>query len=544
MKLSLDKTSLIQVLIVIIIGLIASLFLDPRVRILPLILSIAIALIRLIIRGKRKLLGIGYEVNEDLIYLITHMYAVSTGRPPHRRLFMLDTWAGSYGGYDKILRRIAVLAVDWGYGFAKAIRIVAKELGNKVFRDFLLRLSELLAIGEEPIRFLDIERRALITEYQAHYVRILEASKLLLGVYTSGVSSAIFIVITFMIFIFLFSIPSPMIILVYLAIAISLSTLAYILYKVLPRDRVTHNLKGVRIPEKIRYRVLLLIGLSLSIVTGVITYKLIGDPYLAISTAAVPLIIPGFYAKRVEKKIREIESFFSIFIRSFGLTYSMIPHTATALASTLRSSYGPLTIYLKRLLARINAGIEPKIAWYHFIGETWSEMVRRNINILYDSISTGADLARVGTVLSETTFKLLDIRKQRVQVSKAFESTIYVIHTLFSAILSFVLSLLTIFNNIISKLQSISSEIAAVLPFKPTALDVALGITPIFVIVLSILNALVIKIAQGGMYETVLVPLAILLAISGIVIWCVSMFSTSIFLNITGLSSLLEITPK
>ena len=49
MKLSLDKTSLIQVLIVIIIGLIASLFLDPRVRILPLMLSIAIALIRLII---------------------------------------------------------------------------------------------------------------------------------------------------------------------------------------------------------------------------------------------------------------------------------------------------------------------------------------------------------------------------------------------------------------------------------------------------------------------------------------------------------------
>ena len=544
MKLNLDKTSLIQVLIIIIIGLIASLFLDPRVRIIPLMLSIAIALIRLVVRGRRKLLGIGYEVNEDLIYLITHMYAVSTGRPPHRRLFMLDTWAGSYGGYDKILRRIAVLAVDWGYGFAKAIRIVAKELGNKVFRDFLLRLGELLAIGEEPIRFLDIERRALITEYQAHYVRILEASKLLLGVYTSGVSSAIFIVITFMIFIFLFSIPSPMIILVYLAIAISLSTLAYILYKVLPRDKITHNLKGVRIPEKIRYRVFLLMGLSLSIVIGVMTYKLIGDPYLAISAAAVPLIIPGFYAKRVEKKIREIESFFSIFIRSFGLTYSMIPHTATALASTLRSSYGPLTTYLKRLLARINAGIEPKIAWYHFIGETWSEMVRRNINILYDSISTGADLARVGTVLSETTFKLLDIRKQRVQVSKAFESTIYVIHTLFSAILSFVLSLLTIFNNIILKLQSISSEIAAVLPFKPTALDVALGITPIFVIVLSILNALVIKIAQGGMYETVLVPLAILLAISGIVIWCVSMFSTSIFLNITGLSSLLEITPK
>jgi len=543
-KLNLDKATLIQVLAVIIAGLIISLFIDPRIKIIPLMLSVSIALIRLVTKGKRKLLGIGYEVNEDLIYLITHMYAVSTGRPPHRRLFMLDTWAGSYGGYDSILRRIAVLAVDWGYGFAKAIRIVTRKLGNKVFRDFLLRLGELLAIGEEPIRFLDIERRALITEYQAHYVRILEASKLLLGVYTSGVSSAIFIVITFMIFVFLFSIPSPMVVLVYLAIAISLFILAYILYRVLPRDRVTHNLKGVKIPEKVKYRILLIVGLTLSIIVGIVVYKVINDPYLAISAAAAPLIIPGFYAKRIEKRIREIESFFSIFVRSFGLTYSVIPHTATALASTLRSSYGPLTIYLKRLLARINAGIEPKVAWYHFIGETWSEMVRRNINILYDSISTGADLARVGTVLSETTFKLLDIRKQRVQVSKAFESTIYVVHTLFSAILSFILSLLTIFNEIISKLQSISGEIATVIPFRPTTLDLALSITPIFIIILSILNALVIKISQGGMYETILVPLAILLAISGIVMWCVSMFSTGIFSSITGLSSLLEITPK
>jgi len=543
MKFNLDKGVLIQILLVVLSGFIISFFVDPRVRVLPLMLSVAIAMIRLVSRGKRKLLGTGYEVNEDLIYLVTHMYAVSTGRPPYRRLFMLDTWAGSYGGYDSILRRIAVLAVDWGYGFARAIRIVAKELGNKVFRDFLLRLGELLAIGEEPIRFLDIERRALITEYQAHYVRILEVSKLLLGVYTSGVSSAIFIVITFMIFLFLFSISSSMIALVYMAITISLSVLAYILYKVLPRDRVTHNLKNVRIPEKMRYKMLLVVGLTVSILIGVLTYKIFGDSYLAISAATLPLVVPGLYARHVEKKIREIESFFTIFIRSFGLTYSMIPHTATALASTLRSGYGPLTTYLKRLLARINAGIEAKIAWYQFIGETWSEIVRRNVNILYDSINTGADLAKVGTVLSETTFKLLDIRKQRIQISKAFESTIYVIHTLFSAILSFVLSLLTIFNNIVLKLQSISSEIASVTPFKPMAIEIALNMTPIFVIILSILNALVIKIAQGGMYETVLVPLAILLAISGIVMWGVSLFSTTIFSSITGLSSLMQITP-
>ncbi len=541
MRLSLDRASLIQVLVIVMVGFTISFFVDPRVRVLPLMASIAAALFKLVLRGRRKAIG-GYEVNEDLIYLVTHMYAVSTGRPPNRRLFMLDTWAGGYGGYDSILRRIAILAVDWGYGFAKAIRIVVSELRNKIFRDFLLRLGELLNIGEEPTRFLDIERRALLTEYQAHYTRLLEASKLLLGVYTSGVSSAIFIMITFLIFIFLFSIPPSMVIMVYIAILISLSILAYILYKVLPRDRVTHKFK-VKIPEKKRYRSLLIFSLASSIAVGFVALNMFKDPYLAISIAAVPLVAPGLYAKKVEKKIREIESFFSIFVRSFGLTYSMIPHTPTALASTLRSDYGPLTKYLRRLLARLNAGIDPKIAWYHFIGETWSEVVRRNVNILYDSINVGGDLAKVGTVLSETTFRLLDIRKQRVQVAKAFESTIYIVHTLFSAIMSFVLSLLLVFNNIIMKLQSLNEELASVLPFKPMALDVAVSFTPIFIIALSVLNAFVIKVAQGGMYETLWVPLAILLAAGGIVMYLVSLMSTSLFSSITGLASLTKVVP-
>ena len=541
MRLSLDRASLIQVLVIVMVGFTISFFVDPRVRVLPLMTSIAAALFKLVLRGRRKAIG-GYEVNEDLIYLVTHMYAVSTGRPPNRRLFMLDTWAGGYGGYDSILRRIAILAVDWGYGFAKAIRIVVSELRNKIFRDFLLRLGELLNIGEEPTRFLDIERRALLTEYQAHYTRLLEASKLLLGVYTSGVSSAIFIMITFLIFIFLFSIPPSMVIMVYIAILISLSILAYILYKVLPRDRVTHKFK-VKIPEKKRYRSLLIFSLASSIAVGFVALNMFKDPYLAISIAAVPLVAPGLYAKKVEKKIREIESFFSIFVRSFGLTYSMIPHTPTALASTLRSDYGPLTKYLRRSLARLNAGIDPKVAWYYFIGETWSEVVRRNVNILYDSINVGGDLAKVGTVLSETTFRLLDIRKQRVQVAKAFESTIYIVHTLFSAIMSFVLSLLLVFNNIIMKLQSLNEELASVLPFKPMMLDVAVSFTPIFIIALSVLNAFVIKVAQGGMYETLWVPLAILLAAGGIVMYLVSLMSTSLFSSITGLAGLMEVVP-
>ncbi len=537
-----SKAVMLQGVALVTAGLITSFFIDPRIRPFPIMLSAGIALMRVAL-GSRKTKAVSYGIDEDLIYLVTHMYAISTGKPPNKRLFMPDTWAGGYGAYDSVLKRIAVLAVDWGYGFARAIRIVARDLKNKVFRDFLLRLGELLGIGEDPSKFLDIERRALLTEFQAHYSRILEASKMLLGIYTSSVSSAIFIMITFMIFVFLFPVSPTLIVLVYIAILMSLAVLLYILYKVLPRDRVTHNLKA-KIPEKVRYRTLLFIGLGASVAVGMVVYKMFGSASLAISVAALPLLIPGFYARRVEKKIREIESFFSIFIRSFGLTYAMVPHAPSALASTLRSGYGPLTKYLRRLLARLNAGIDPKIAWYHFISETWSEVVRRNVNILYDAMNVGGDLAKVGTVLSETIFKLLDIRKQRTQMAKAFESTVYIIHTLFTAILSFVLSLMNIFNQVVSKLQGINPQIASVLPFHPMSLQLIFQVSPIFIIILSIVNALAIKIAQGGMYETLWVPLALLMAIGGIVMYGVSMLAQSVFANVIGLSQLMSTLPK
>ena len=537
-----NLSRLLQVLAILLAGVITSYMISPKLRFVPLLMSLGLIAITIL---KSRSRGIGTtrcEVNEDLIYLITHMYAVSTGRPPNKKLFSLDTWAGGYGDYDSILKRIAVLAVDWGYGFARAIRFVALRLRNRVFRDFLLRLGEVLSIGEEPAKFLDIERRALLTEFQAHYFRVLEASKLLLGVYTSCVSSAIFIVITFMIYIFLFPIPPNFIVVMYVAIAMSLSTLLYILYRVLPRDRVTHNLK-VKIPEKVRYRSLLMISLGLSVILGVIVNSILKNTYLALSIASTALLIPGLYARRIEKRIREIDSFFSIFIRSFGLTYSTIPHTPTALESTLRSDYGPLTKYLRRLLARLKVGVDPKVAWYYFIGETWSEVVRRNVNILVDSINTGADLAKVGTVLSETTFRILDIKKQRTQLSKAFESTIYVVHTLFIAIMSFVMSLLTIFSNIIGKLQTIG-ELASVIPFRYVSLDVVFNTTPFFVITLSVINALVIKIAQGGMYETLWVPLAMLLMLSGLVMFGVNLISNTIFSSLAGITGVMSITSR
>lgn len=508
------------------------------VKIVPLISASTLVTARVLLNKVKNRITV-YEVDDTLVYLVTHMYAVSTGKPPKKRLFELQTVAGGYGNYDRILRRIAVLAVDWGYGFAKAIRAVLPEVRNKVFRDFLLRLGELLNLGEDPELFLDVERRALMTEFQAHYGRLLEAAKLILGIYSSGVSSAIFLVVTFMIFTFLFSVPPESIILVFIGVVTALAGLVYLLYRMLPRDRVTHTL-DVYPPERVRYRILLVIGLALSIALGLLAYAKFRDPSIAMGLGALPLLLPGLYARRIEKKIREIESFFPIFLRSFGITYSTVPHVPTALSSVLRSDYGPLTPYLRRLLARFTMGIDPKVCWYKFIGDTWSEIVRRNVNVLYDAIDVNGNMSKVGTVLSETTFRIIDIRKQRVQVTKAFESTIYIVHTLFSAILTFTLVLLEIFHSIITAMQSVSSEIVRILPFVPPPVGMMSAVTPILIVTLAVINAIAIKVAQGGMYETVWIPLSMLLMVSGAVVWGARAVTEALFSQLLTFQELIR----
>jgi len=341
--------------------------------------------------------------------------------------------------------------------------------------------------------------------------------------------------ITVIIFSMLFSSSVDTVVAAYIGITVALVFLVYVLYKILPRERLTHNI-GEYPPERKKYRTLLAMGISLSIITGLFIYGYVGNPSLAMSLGALPLLIPGFYAKKIEKRIREVEAFFPIFVRSFGLTYATVPHTPKALTSTLRSDYGPLTKYLQRLLARLAIGVDPKISWKKLIVETWSELLRRNVNVLFDAIDAGGDLANVGTVLSETSFRIMDIRKQRIQVTKAFESTVYIIHSLLVAVLTFVLELLSIFYKLMSTLQKVEIGMYIILPFQPIPLDTAILATVIFVIVMAIINAFAIKVAQGGMYETVWVPLSILLAISGLVMFGTKLMSNMMF------AELLEIT--
>lgn len=472
-------------------------------------------------------------IDEDLVYLVTHMYAVATGKPPRKRLFTLNSILGDYSEYSRILKRIAVLAVDWGYGFARAIRTVLDEVHNEVFRDFLLRLGEVLNMGEDPAKFLDIERKALLSEYGAAYTRMIESARVLLGIYISAASSSIFLAVTLALMAFLYPMAPEVLVISHFGVVGLLGMLAFIIQRSLPQDRLVHQY-GHGNPLRSKLRIVTSVCIILSIVFGLISYTIVG-PYLAIAVSSLPLIPAGIYARRIENLIKEIDSFYPIFVRSYGIAYSLIGHPPTVLKSALRSDYGSLTRLLKRLLARLTVGVDPAIAWRRLVIDTWSELVRRLTNILYDSMDSGADMARVGTVLSNTAYSLLELKKQRTQVTKTFEYSLYMVHALLAGIVMTVIKLLNIFDVILSKFQTIEvTSTPLPLLFHSLGLNTIEQILPLFMVLISIINAYAVKAAHGGLWQTMLLPLAVFLLSSGLVMHFMGIGMESLLTSLIG----------
>ncbi|MEM4140866.1 MAG: hypothetical protein QXG36_07160, partial [Nitrososphaeria archaeon] len=136
------------------------------------------------------------SMNEDLLFTIIQMYAVSTGKPSRNRILEIKTIVGDYREFQTILNKFSTLSTNWGYGLVRAIQLLAKNVKNIIFRNFLLRLSEVLRVGEDPENYLELEARMHSRLYEYNYSRSLDFARVLLGLYSSVMSASAFIIIT------------------------------------------------------------------------------------------------------------------------------------------------------------------------------------------------------------------------------------------------------------------------------------------------------------------------------------------------------------
>lgn len=485
---------------------------------LPLLLiPVAVGLVRIGLPALRARVGVS-TVDLDLLSLLIHMYSVSTGKPPRKRLFELNCVVGDYGDYDKILRKIASLAVDWAYGFVSAIRYVAREVRNSVFRDFLLRFSEVLRTGEDPTIFLETELAAARRNYQSQYYRAVDAMRIILGLHTTVMSASTFVLAVISIMM-LFTGGDPGIyILTFIGSLTLAASFTAVVYVVVPKEWIIPKVKP-RPPHLFRrYRLALFVGISLALFLGYLAYRELGGVEYALLAAGIPLLLPGLVARSIENGIKKLEPFYAIFIRSFGLTYAIIPNYAKSLSSTMMGNLGPLSKPLARVYSRISNGIDPRTAWRYFIYDTWSNLVMRATNIFVETADVGGNTRIVGTLLSDLITRVNDLRSLRERTARTFEATAYIMQALVSAIVVVIITIVRTFSNYIRTLAA-SLETAEfyglpLLVLPPEVIEFMSLLAMLFLAILTVLNALTIKVAYGGIPESFWLQVSILLVIT------------------------------
>jgi len=490
----------------------ASFFVQPPYRLILLVISPVPLLLWLIYVTLKRRVILG-EVDDRMLFLLARMYLISTGEPPKEKLFEVESVTGySYDPYGSYLRDISVLAREWGYGFVNAIRLYLNKVRNFFFRDFLARLAEAISVGEDLKLFLRTEYETAFEEYEARYARTLELNKVLMGVYSATVSSVLFINVNMLLLSILFWGGPLLSILSLIAGVAALAVLTYIMYRILPKEPLLHDMEGF--PERKVYLYMLLTSVISGTLMGLTIVRMLSSTYYFFASLGAFLLLPGVVAYRIERKIKRIESFYRVFVRSFGLTYSSVRSYRVALRSILRVEMGDLTPIVKRLYSRLLNGVDKALAWRLFAAESGSEYIRRCTDILYAASESGGDMSQTGYTLSSMLLRLDNLRKQRLQTARAFQSVIYVLHILMVALTEFIVALVLLLQQALSVLGAMPIQIISITPIEPGLLQL---IKLVLIASTTMINAAAMKVSEGGFMGTMWLHVGSLMLISSLV---------------------------
>jgi len=453
-------------------------------------------------------------LDDNLLFFMTHLYSISTGKPPVEKILSPGGVSGvGYNGYSRVLGRIVMLARDYGLGYVDSIRSSLGYARNPFFRDFLLRLSEALSSGHDIEGFLRIELDSLVSDYKAIYARLLETIRVLLGVYVGVLSSVMFLNVNIALVAYL------MLGSIWPALGIAVTSqaalwfLALFMYYSLPKHRLVHSLQ-VRPGDLALFNRLLLASTIIGLIGGLLAFNLTGSIGLALAAMGLPLLAPGYVAFRMERRLRHMSGFLPIFTKNYGALYSTLGNEVLVLKGLLRVNIGPLNPFLKGVHARLTAGVDRRNAWILFVGESGSDVVRRVVDILYDSLESAADMRKVGEKLGDVVADYVNMQKSREQIARSFQAIVYLLHVILVALAQFIVTLI----QVLGELLGVARELpVSVLPFAGAPETIpTMAYVAIVALSMAAANSIAVKAVEGGFWGVMVLHFSILALLSGV----------------------------
>jgi len=445
------------------------------------------------------------RVNDDMLFLLTYMAAISTADIERDRIF---DYAGSQKEYEasKYFRQIHILASKWGYAYAKACKYISQRLKEEYISKLFGRMSNILSSGEPEKNFLKQEKLTREEIYSNEYERGIESLKKWTDGYTALMVSVTLVVTIILVSVMIYNIADigTIAFLIVLLTVFICGIALFIIYKTAPAEKKIHTLsRRSKEQEKIRFlsRILLPLG-AISVAALILIGTELQFTLLAVALFTLPI---GFFAMVDDKNIDEKDCSFPAFVKTLGTLAGTTGITVRSAMENLdRETIGGLKSGVEELHTGLSMGFKSKLCWEKFIGETGSELINRCSRIFTDAVELGGDPTEIGNLVSSSSLAIVLLRMKRQLVSSGFRGLVITMHAVMVGLLIFIVEIISTFSDLVSRMNASYSSMEGMSQMGMSMFNVAESIPTLYrftfsvVLILTISNALVVKIVEGG----------------------------------------------
>jgi flagellar protein FlaJ len=476
----------------------------------------------------------------DLFCHLTYMSALATSGLSRSLIFEYATKLSLNS--TRYFKEVHFMARKLNYDYSEACRIVGGKTKEAEVKALFLRMSGALSSGEKEADFLSREAFVMGEKYGDDYERRVENLKQWTDAFSALILSAALVVVISVVSMLIFP-TSPMLIAALTWLMLMATALgAWIMYRSAPKEIKTHkfsNTSPLQNMAKKLFKFIILPAIAIIAIILIILKPDLGWIMLAGGILVLPI---GFLVYLDDKHIDKIDSDTSSFLRSLGGISKAIGTTVTeALERLDLDSLGSLKKGVKRLISSLRFGIDPNLCWLKFVEDTGSEQVNRSVRIFWDGISIGGDPGLVGNQSSMFSMKIALLRAKRKMVSSGFSYLCLAMHATLSILLLGIYNVLLNFSSSVQSMTNTAQEMDTLAQLPTFAffsqdssqLQLLSLMVTAMLIMLTFVNAVAIKVVEGGHNYKFLFYLGITLLISGISLLVVPDMVNAIFGNVT-----------
>jgi flagellar protein FlaJ len=475
----------------------------------------------------------------DLFCQLAYMSSLATSNLPRNLLF--DYAARLPYTSSRYFSEVNFMAKRMNYDYSEACRMVGEKTKEAEPKALLLRMSGALSSGETEAEFLQREAFVLGEKYGEDYERRVEGLKRWTDTYIALILSAALIVVISVVSMLIFPQSPTMIALLTWIMLISTGLGVWIMYRASPKETKTHNLENTSRLQALAMSLFKFIAAPACIVIFALSVLMkldLGLITILLSLAIAPV---GFLAYWNDKQIDKLDNEISAFIRSLGGIAKAIGSTVTeALGRMDQDAMGALKPSVKNLNNTLKFGISPELCWRKFVEDTGSEQVNRTIRIFWDGIACGGDPGKVGGLSSMFALKVSLLRNKRSMIASGFSYLCLTMQGVLALLLVGIYNILLGFSSAVAAMAPSSKDGMDALSQLPTFAFFSQGSTQLhtlylmvtaMLLMLTAVNALAIKVVEGGSNLKILFYMGITLMLTGLCLTFVpnlvqGMFST------------------